>query len=228
VRRSNLAGHRDELITFPVFYQLKPSEPLAYPIAQQPAPGEALEIAPGVRWLRMPLPFELNHINLWLLEEADGWTIVDTGLNLDDIKRELGGRARRLDCRAKPVKRIVVTHCHPDHLGLARWLGEKTGAGTWITQGEILNAYAWFHQLPNYDVDGMVGFFRRHGLDEAPRRAAQSRPDLPRPRRRPARSNTAVSLETDFCASAATTGASSSATAIRPSTPACIAPSSAC
>ena len=166
MRRSNLAGHRDELITFPVFYQLKPSEPLAYPIAQQPAPGEALEIAPGVRWLRMPLPFELNHINLWLLEEEDGWTIVDTGLNLDDIKRSW--EAVLADhCRAKPVKRIVVTHCHPDHLGLARWLGEKTGAGTWITQGEILNAYAWFHQLPNYDVDGMVGFFRRHGLDEA-------------------------------------------------------------
>ena len=166
MRRSNLAGHRDELITFPVFYQLKPSEPLAYPIAQQPAPGEALEIAPGVHWLRMPLPFELNHINLWLLEEEDGWTIVDTGLNLDDIKRSW--EAVLADhCRAKPVKRIVVTHCHPDHLGLARWLGEKTGAGTWITQGEILNAYAWFHQLPNYDVDGMVGFFRRHGLDEA-------------------------------------------------------------
>ena len=143
---------------------MRPSESIAYPIAQQPAPGEAPEIVPGVRWLRMPLPFELNHINLWLLEEEDGWTIVDTGLNLDDIKRSWEA-VLAAHCRAKPVKRIIVTHCHPDHLGLARWLGEKTGAGTWITQGELLNAYAWFHQLPNYDVEGMVGFFRRHGLD---------------------------------------------------------------
>jgi len=167
VRRNIAALYRVELNIFPAFRQLKPSEPIEYPIAEQPAPGQAPEIAPGVRWLRMPLPFELNHINLWLLEEDDGWTVVDTGLNLDEIKRHWE-TALAAQCGAKPVKRIVITHCHPDHLGLARWLGEKTGAGIWITQGELLNAYAWFHQLPNYDVDGMVGFFRRHGLD-APR-----------------------------------------------------------
>ena len=145
---------------------MKPFEPINYPFEQQPGPGEALELAPGIFWVRMPLPFELNHINLWLLEEVDGWTLVDTGLNLDAIKANWGTvLAER--CRDKPVKRIVVTHCHPDHLGLARWLGEKSGAPTWITLGEMLNACAWYHQLPNYDVDGMVGFFRRHGLDEA-------------------------------------------------------------
>ncbi len=144
---------------------MKPFEPITYPFEQQPAPGEARELAPGIFWVRMPLPFELNHINLWLIEEDDGWTLVDTGLNLDDIKRHWES-VLAAHCRTKPVSRIVVTHCHPDHLGLARWLGEKTGAGTWITQGEMLNACAWFHQLPNYDVDGMVGFFRRHGLDE--------------------------------------------------------------
>jgi glyoxylase-like metal-dependent hydrolase (beta-lactamase superfamily II) len=157
---------RAELIIFPGFNQLEPFEPITYPFTQQPGPGEAIELVPGVRWVRMLLPFELNHINLWLLEEEDGWTLVDTGLNLDDIKANWED-VLAAHCREKPVKRIVVTHCHPDHLGLARWLGEKTGAGTWITQGEMLNAYAWFHQLPNYDVDGMVGFFRRHGLDAA-------------------------------------------------------------
>ena len=145
---------------------MKPPDPIVYPYEELPAAGEARELLPGVRWLRMALPFELNHINLWLLEEADGWTVVDTGLNLDELKAGWE-TVLAAHCRAKPVKRIVVTHCHPDHLGLAHWLGEKTGAGIWITQGEMLNAYAWFHQLPNYDVDGMVGFFRRHGLDEA-------------------------------------------------------------
>ena len=145
---------------------MKAPDTIRYPFEQQPDPGETLELAAGVRWLRMPLPFELNHINLWLLEEEDGWTIVDTGIALDDIKANWEA-VLAAHCRAKPVKRIIVTHCHPDHLGLARWLGDKLGVGTWITQGEMLNAYAWFHQLPNYDVDGMVGFFRRHGLDEA-------------------------------------------------------------
>jgi len=166
VRRNITARGRSELIIFPAFNQLKPFEPITYPFEQQPGPGEALELVPGVRWVRMPLPFELNHINLWLLEEADGWTIVDTGLNLDDIKANWEA-VLAAHCREKPVKRIIVTHCHPDHLGLARWLGDRLKVGTWITQGEMLNAYAWFHQLPNYDVDGMVGFFRRHGLDPA-------------------------------------------------------------
>ncbi len=145
---------------------MKLHEPITYPFERQPDAGEAQELAPGVRWLRMSLPFELNHINLWLLEEADGWTLVDTGLNLDEIKANWE-TVLAAYCREKPVKRIIVTHCHPDHLGLARWLGDKLDVGTWITQGEMLNAYAWFHQLPNYDVDGMTGFFRRHGLDPA-------------------------------------------------------------
>ncbi|MDR2240559.1 MAG: MBL fold metallo-hydrolase [Zoogloeaceae bacterium] len=145
---------------------MKPLQPIDYPHARQPDAGEALELIPGIRWVRMPLPFELNHINLWLLEEADGWTLVDTGLHVDEIKRNWEV-VLAAHCGVKPLKRIIVTHCHPDHLGLAHWLGEKTGAVTWITQGEMLNAYAWFHQLPNYDSIGMVDFFRRHGLDEA-------------------------------------------------------------
>ena len=139
---------------------------ISYPFDDQPEPGATQELAPGVLWVRMPLPFELNHINLWLLDEGDGWTIVDTGINLDDIKRYWETILGTLGAD-KPVKRIIVTHCHPDHLGLARWLEEKLGVATWITQGEILNANAWFHQLPNYDATGMVEFFRRHGLDAA-------------------------------------------------------------
>ncbi|MCZ7656229.1 MAG: MBL fold metallo-hydrolase [Rhodocyclaceae bacterium] len=73
----------------------------------------------------MPLPFELNHINLWLLEEADGWTLVDTGLNLDDIKRYWEA-VLETHCREKPVKRIIVTHCHPDHLGLGTLARRQT------------------------------------------------------------------------------------------------------
>jgi glyoxylase-like metal-dependent hydrolase (beta-lactamase superfamily II) len=139
---------------------------ISYPFDGHPAPGATQEVAPGVHWLRMPLQFALDHINLWLLDEGDGWTIVDTGLATDDIKRHWE-EALSSRCAGKPVKRIIATHCHPDHLGLASWLERKTGAPVWITQGELLTGYAWFHQLPNHDLPGMVAFFRRHGLDPA-------------------------------------------------------------
>jgi glyoxylase-like metal-dependent hydrolase (beta-lactamase superfamily II) len=93
----------------------------------EPALGETMEVRPGIHWLRMPLPFRLDHINLWLLEGGDGWTIVDTGICRDEVKAAwetlfagvMGNR---------PVKRVVVTHFHPDHAGLAGWLTERFDA----------------------------------------------------------------------------------------------------
>lgn len=136
---------------------------ITYPFEQVAEPGATLEIAPGVHWIRMPLPFALDHINLWLLDEGDGWTIVDTGLNLDRIKQHWES-VLATHCADKPVKRILVTHCHPDHMGLADWLERKTTAPVWATQGEILTANAWYHQLPGYDLNAMVDLYLRHGL----------------------------------------------------------------
>lgn len=65
----------------------KPASPLQFPIATPPVPGEPLEVADGVLWIRMPLPFALDHINLWLIEDGDGWTLVDTGIASDSTKR---------------------------------------------------------------------------------------------------------------------------------------------
>jgi glyoxylase-like metal-dependent hydrolase (beta-lactamase superfamily II) len=98
---------------------------LDYPFDTLPPTGETREVAPGVHWIRMPLPFALNHINLWLIEDGDGVVIVDTGYGLeasqdawDTILAGLG----------RPVTRIIVTHCHPDHLGLAQWLWPRRPA----------------------------------------------------------------------------------------------------
>ena len=86
--------------------------------AHKPGDGQTLGVAPGVRWLRMPLPFVLNHINLWLLEDGDGWCIVDTGIAARPTQATW---ARVLDAElaGRPVTRIVVTHLHPDHAGCA-------------------------------------------------------------------------------------------------------------
>lgn len=136
---------------------------LHYPYPEIPAAGELREVAPGIFWLRMPLPFQLDHINLWLLRDGDGWTIVDTGFPADAVRSTWQEILARLD---GPVRRLVVTHFHPDHLGLATWLMEETGAALWMSSSEFLTAHAVWHEVGGHGARFMVEQFRRHGLDE--------------------------------------------------------------
>lgn len=133
-----------------------------YPQATPPAAGTPLAVAPGIEWLRMPLPFALDHINLWLLADGNGYTAVDTGIALDPVRE-----AWKSVLAARPLGRLLVTHFHPDHLGLAAWLQEQTGAPLWITQGEYLTAHMIKHQVGAYGVPAMCDFFLSHGLDTA-------------------------------------------------------------
>src|SRR5215216_901302 len=114
---------------------------LRFPCGDVPEPGTIKNVAPGVYWLRMPLPFQLNHINLWLVEEKDSWTIVDTGINTPET-RELWEKIFATRLGGKPVKRVIATHLHPDHVGLAGWLCERWGADLWMTLGEYMSAIA--------------------------------------------------------------------------------------
>lgn len=137
---------------------------LSYPFAASPPPGTAQEVAPGVRWLRMPLPFALDHINLWLMEDGSSLVAVDSGYSLEETRQHW---QQVLNSDGRPLARVVVTHCHPDHLGLAAWLAERDGAPVLMTQGEFLGGHALWHQLPGHNVADMVAQFRYHGLDEA-------------------------------------------------------------
>jgi glyoxylase-like metal-dependent hydrolase (beta-lactamase superfamily II) len=113
------------------------TEELRYPFAARPEPGQSLEVAPGVHWLRMPLPMSLNHINLWVLEDGDGWTLVDTGMQTSPIAaawEEVIGRLMA----GKPVKRVVCTHMHPDHVGMAGWLTRRFDCPLWMTRLEYI------------------------------------------------------------------------------------------
>ena len=138
-----------------------------YPFAAPPAAGETFEVAPGIHWLRMPLPFALNHINLWLLEDDAGWTIVDTGFALDTVKECWQKILSRLATTAHGgrISRIIVTHFHPDHLGLAAWLQKQTGAPVHMTLGEYLTAHAVWHEVGGHGNQPMLRQFRAHGLD---------------------------------------------------------------
>lgn len=132
-----------------------------------PREGSLFEVAGGVFWLRMPLPMALNHINLWVLEDEDGWAIVDTGLNMPDVVAHwralldgpLGGR---------PVRRVIVTHYHPDHIGLAGWLCRKFQVPLEITREEYLLARTLTLDTPAEVPPEVIEFYRRAGWpDEA-------------------------------------------------------------
>ena len=114
---------------------------LRFPCSDVPEPGDIKNVAPGIWWLRMPLPFQLNHINLWLVEEKDGWTIVDTGINTE-ATRELWDKIFAEKLGGKPVTRVIATHLHPDHVGLAGWLCERWDAPLYMTLGEYMSAVA--------------------------------------------------------------------------------------
>jgi glyoxylase-like metal-dependent hydrolase (beta-lactamase superfamily II) len=161
---------------------------LHYPYPEVPAPGTSLEVAPGVRWLSMPLPFQLDHINLWLLDDEGGTTLVDTGI-ADARTRELW---EKLFATVGNVKRVILTHYHPDHAGNAAWLCNRFGVELWTTQGEYLTAHAVRASAAGYTGEAVLNVFRRNGLDEQHYQAMSGRnnryaelvPDFPHSYRR--------------------------------------------
>src|SRR3989442_1156592 len=133
---------------------------------EPPRPGAAIDVLPGIKWLRMPLPFRLDHINLWLLDDGPGWTVVDTGIGLEET-RALWERVFAKTLDGRPLTRVVVTHFHPDHMGNAGWLTERWRAGLWCTQAEWLYAqWAWLSR-DAATRERRVAQYRRHGCVEA-------------------------------------------------------------
>lgn len=147
---------------------------LEFPFAAAlPARGEVLEVAPGVLWLRMPLPFALDHVNLWLLHDRldghGGWAIVDCGI-ADAATREAWQAVSAGALGGEPVLRVIVTHFHPDHMGLAHWLTQRwtTPERTcrlWTSEGTWQSASA---ASADSDIGGeaAAAFFRLHGLTD--------------------------------------------------------------
>lgn len=145
---------------------------LDYVYSEPPEPGQALAVAPGVLWLRMPLPFALDHINVWALEDEGGWTLVDCGLG-NEGTRALWTRLLDGPLAGRPVKRVIVTHCHPDHIGLAAWLCNGT-LQPWMTEAEFLHAHAVFHRIAGTSRTALGDWCRSHGLDEAALKALET------------------------------------------------------
>lgn len=134
-----------------------------FPIAEPPAPGALIEVAPGVQWMRLALPYRLNHVNIYLLEDEGGWAVVDTGLGTAECRA--GWEAVLSGPFAgRKLTRMIVTHYHPDHVGLAGWLHKRFGLDLWMPRPEYLCSLALQHAPGDLGNEMHRPFYRRHGL----------------------------------------------------------------
>lgn len=141
-------------------------DPMAirYPWPEPPAPAEATEVAEGVFWLRLPLPMALDHVNVYALDDGDGWTVIDTGLSTKKT-RAIWETVMAGPLAGKPVRRVVATHHHPDHIGNAGWFQSEHGAEL------VASRTAWlFGRMLTLDVQDQwpketLDFYRSAGMD---------------------------------------------------------------
>lgn len=153
-----------------------PSARLTYVDVPTPEPGQSVEIAPGVRWVRIPLPLDLNHINCWLIDTSDGCVVVDTGM-----AASIGKDAWELiegECFSqRPLRAVFVTHIHPDHIGLAAWLQERHGVPVLTSLRTHEQAQRLLGGEGASRFSGANDFFRSHGLMDEAQVQAMFRPD---------------------------------------------------
>lgn len=138
---------------------------LTYPFGAPPEFGEAVAVAAGVLWMRLAMPIALNHINVYAVEDGDGWALIDTGLNIPETRERweallagpLGGRS---------VTRVICTHMHPDHIGLAGWLCERFGVGLTMTRLEYVTGRMLLADTGQAAPESGAVHYRAAGWDE--------------------------------------------------------------
>jgi len=137
---------------------------ITYPWNDPPASGEAIELAEGVLWLRLPLPMVLDHVNIYALDEGDSWTIVDTGIHSRGSvalwEEVLAG-----PLQGRPVSRVILTHHHPDHIGMAGWLMARYGAELLATRTSWLMARMLILDEEPRPTEQALAFWRSAGMD---------------------------------------------------------------
>ena len=142
-----------------------PPRKIRMPFEEPPAQGTAIEVATGVLWMRLPLPMALDHVNVYALDDGDGWTVIDTGFN--------GRRTRKIwetllagPLAGKPVKRVIVTHHHPDHIGMAGWFQTELGAELITTRTAWLFARMLHLDVQETPSDEVLAYWKSAGRGE--------------------------------------------------------------
>ncbi len=138
---------------------------LEFPIDKAPDFGEPLAVAPGVYWLRLPLPFALNHINVWLIEDGEGFAVVDTGIDTSKVRELWEGVFDGL-MAGRPVTKVIVTHLHPDHVGLAGWMTERFGTSFYMSRTEYAMCRMLVADTGRAAPEDGIRFYRAAGFSE--------------------------------------------------------------
>jgi glyoxylase-like metal-dependent hydrolase (beta-lactamase superfamily II) len=140
--------------------------PLIYPFDRVPDLAEQFPVAPGVMWMQMPLPIQLNHINIWRIDDDGGWAVVDTGMHTDatiaawrEIHSKTASQGR--------LTRVIATHMHPDHVGMAGWLAQEHQCRLWMTRTEYLTCRILAADTGRQAPQEALSFYRRAGWDDA-------------------------------------------------------------
>lgn len=142
-----------------------PSDALTYLPVPPPEPGALAQVAQGVHWVRFPLPMELDHINLWLIDHADGFVLVDTGLGTQ-AGREVWELLEQRVLGSRPLRLIVVTHLHPDHAGLAAWLQGRHRVPVWTSRETERQMRHLLEPASDERLAERRAFFRSHGVSD--------------------------------------------------------------
>ncbi len=138
------------------------SDGIRHPFATPPGEGDATKVAPGILWLRLPLPMALDHVNIYALDDGDGWTVIDAGLSSKRSKT-IWGALLSGPLQGKPVTRVILTHHHPDHVGLAGWF-QSQGAELMATRTAWLYARMLTLDVQDRPSPEAMTFYRRAGL----------------------------------------------------------------
>ena len=148
---------------------------LHYPLGDTlPDEGRCIEVAPGIKWIRMALPFALNHTNLWLLRDAletdsgrvEGWSVVDCCISRPESKAQWESIFAN-ELEGMPILRVIATHMHPDHIGLAHWLCERWKVDLWISATDYQVARMACMGDNGFGGERSSAYFAQHGLNDA-------------------------------------------------------------
>ena len=139
---------------------------LVFPFFAPPGRGEAFEVAPGVLWARIPLPFRLDHVNVYILDDGDGWAVVDTGIDSPDA-RAAWETLLTGPLSGRPLRRLIVTHMHPDHIGLAGWLTGRLDIPLATSQTAYIECLNLSLAPGKLRAPVYREFYLRNGLEEA-------------------------------------------------------------
>lgn len=154
-----------KVILVPQTVLTSPRTVLEFPFESGPAYGDVTEVADGLLWLRIPLPYLLDHVNIYLVQDGDSWVVIDTGIQTDEaiaVWQQLFDGPLKGFC----ISRVIATHFHPDHIGLAGWMCERFNAPLLTSFSTYMGSQVISLAPEKNSLRQFFDFYISHGMTE--------------------------------------------------------------